>query len=100
MIPAPWSWRRLRDHGLPSSPGAGGRRSRPGRTLTEMTDRSRLQGHAAASKVMPAEDAAAFIAPGDHVGMSGFTGSGHPKAVPAALVRRVTEAAERGDRFT
>jgi succinyl-CoA:acetate CoA-transferase len=48
---------------------------------------------------MPAEDAAAFITPGDHVGMSGFTGSGHPKAVPAALVRRVTDAAERGDRF-
>jgi Acetyl-CoA hydrolase/transferase N-terminal domain len=44
---------------------------------------------------MPAEDAAAFIAPGDHVGMSGFTGSGHPKAVPAALVARVTEAADR-----
>ena len=31
--------------------------------------------------------------------MSGFTGSGHPKAVPAALVRRVSEAAGRGDRF-
>jgi succinyl-CoA:acetate CoA-transferase len=31
---------------------------------------------------MTAEEAAAFIAPGDHVGMSGFTVSGHPKAVP------------------
>jgi succinyl-CoA:acetate CoA-transferase len=49
---------------------------------------------------MSAEDAAAFVAPDDHVGMSGFTGSGHPKAVPAALVGRVTEAAARGDRFT
>jgi len=48
---------------------------------------------------MSAEDAASFIAPGDHLGMSGFTGSGHPKAVPAALVRRVTDAAERGERF-
>ncbi len=64
-----------------------------------MTDQSRLRCKAVAGKVMPAEDAAAFIAPGDHVGMSGFTGSGHPKAVPAALVRRVTEAAGRGDRF-
>ena len=64
-----------------------------------MTEQSRLRCKAVADKVMPAEEAAAFIAPGDHVGMSGFTGSGHPKAVPAALVRRVTEAAGRGDRF-
>jgi succinyl-CoA:acetate CoA-transferase len=64
-----------------------------------MTDRSRLRCQALADRVMPAEEAAAFIAPGDHVGMSGFTGSGHPKAVPGALVRRVTDAAERGDRF-
>ena len=64
-----------------------------------MAGRSRLACKAVADRVMPAEDAAAFIAPGDHVGMSGFTGSGHPKAVPAALVARVTEAAERGDRF-
>ena len=61
--------------------------------------RSRLRCKAVADKVIPAEEAAAFIAPGDHVGMSGFTGSGHPKAVPAALVRRVTQAAGRGDRF-
>ena len=64
-----------------------------------MTDRSRLRCHALADRVMSAEDAASFIAPGDHLGMSGFTGSGHPKAVPAALVRRVTDAAERGERF-
>jgi succinyl-CoA:acetate CoA-transferase len=35
-----------------------------------------------AGQVMTAEEAAAFIAPGDHIGMSGFTVSGHPKAVP------------------
>ena len=64
-----------------------------------MTGQSRLRCKALASRVMSAEDAAGFIAPGDHVGMSGFTGSGHPKAVPAALVRRVSEAAGRGDRF-
>ncbi len=52
-----------------------------------------------ADKVMPAEEAATFITPGDHVGMSGFTGFGHPKAVPAALVCRATDAVERGDRF-
>jgi acyl-CoA hydrolase len=65
-----------------------------------MTDRSRLQRTALADTVMSAEEAAAFIAPGDHVGMSGFTGAGYPKAVPAALVRRVTDATARGDRFT
>ena len=48
---------------------------------------------------MTSEEAARFIAPGDHVGMSGFTGAGYPKSVPAALVTRVTQAAERGDHF-
>lgn len=64
-----------------------------------MTDLSGARYQAAASKVMSAEEAAAFIAPGDHVGMSGCTGFGHPKAVPAALVRRATEGAARGDHF-
>jgi succinyl-CoA:acetate CoA-transferase len=53
-----------------------------------MTDRSRIQCKAVADKVVSAEDAAALISSGDRIGMSGFTGSGHPKAVPAALVRR------------
>jgi len=60
---------------------------------------SRIRCRAVADKVMSAEDAATFIMPGDRVGMSGFTGFGHPKAVPAALVRRAAGAAARGDRF-
>ena len=64
-----------------------------------MTDRLGVRSQAAVGKVMSADEAAAFIAPGDHVGMSGFTGFGHPKAVPAALVRRATEAAARGEHF-
>ena len=64
-----------------------------------MTDRPRVQCKSVAGKVMPADKAAAFISPGDHVGMSGFTGFGHPKVVPAALARRVADAAARGDRF-
>ena len=64
-----------------------------------MTDGARIRCKAVAGKVMQAEEAAAFITPGDHVGMSGFTGFGHPKAVPAALVRRAADAAARGDRF-
>ena len=64
-----------------------------------MADRWRIQCQAAADKVVSAEEAAAFISPGDRVGMSGFTGSGHPKAVPAALIRRVADAAGRGEHF-
>jgi succinyl-CoA:acetate CoA-transferase len=65
-----------------------------------MTDRSRIRSQAAADRLMSADEAAAFIRPGDHVGMSGFTGAGYPKAVPAALARRVTDATARGKRFT
>ncbi len=64
-----------------------------------MTNRSRIEGKAVAGKVMSAEEAAALISPGDRIGMSGFTGSGHPKAVPAALVRRAMDATARGDHF-
>ncbi len=62
------------------------------------TDRIRSQR--IARKVTSAEEAAALIAPGSTVGMSGFTGAGYPKAVPAALARRITEARARGDGFT
>src|ERR1039457_5389284 len=65
-----------------------------------MTDRSRIRSQAAADRLMSADEAAAFIRPGDHVGMSGFTGAGYPKPVPAALARRVTDATARGKRFT
>lgn len=44
------------------------------------------------SRVMDADAAAALIAPGSTVGMSGFTGAGYPKAVPTALARRIEEA--------
>jgi succinyl-CoA:acetate CoA-transferase len=54
-----------------------------------MPDGPRIRCKAVAGKVMPAEEAAAFITPGNRVGMSGFTGFGHPKRpVTAALVRR------------
>jgi succinyl-CoA:acetate CoA-transferase len=64
-----------------------------------MTDQSRIRCKALADKVMSAEQAAAFIGPGENVGMSGFTGAGYPKAVPGALVDRVTDATVRGERF-
>ena len=64
-----------------------------------MTDHSRIRCRALTGKVMSAEQAAAFIRPGENVGMSGFTGAGYPKAVPGALVDRVTDATVRGERF-
>lgn len=52
-----------------------------------------------ARRVMSAEDAAALIPSGATVGMSGFTGSGYPKAVPAALARRIADARRAGRPF-
>ena len=48
---------------------------------------------------MTAEQAAALISSGDNVGMSGFTGSGYPKAVPFALAKRMEEANLDGQKF-
>jgi succinyl-CoA:acetate CoA-transferase len=52
-----------------------------------------------AQRVMSGEEAAALIQPGSQIGMSGFTGSGYPKAVPLALARRITDAHLRGQPF-
>src|SRR5665811_1926190 len=64
-----------------------------------MTDSSRVRSKALAEKVMSAQEAAQFIPAGSNVGMSGFTGAGYPKAVPGALVDRMSEAKSRGERF-
>jgi len=64
-----------------------------------MTDLKNDRCKAFADKIMSAEEAAAFIPAGSNVGMSGFTGAGYPKVVPAALVDRMSEAKARGDRF-
>ena len=50
-------------------------------------------------KVMSAEHAAALIPAGANVGMSGFTGAGCPKAVPAALADRIRAARAAGHGF-
>lgn len=50
-------------------------------------------------RVVPAETAAALIQPGETVAMSGFTGSGYPKAVPGALAQRIEQAHLRGEAF-
>jgi succinyl-CoA:acetate CoA-transferase len=51
------------------------------------------------SKIMTAGEAAGLIRSGDQVGMSGFTGSGYPKAVPMELAHRIAEATFRGQKF-
>jgi len=48
---------------------------------------------------MTAEAAVSFIGDGDTVGMSGFTGSGYPKAVPLALAGRIEAEHAEGRPF-
>ena len=60
---------------------------------------SRIRSQALKSKIMSAHDAAALIPPGSTVGMSGFTGSGYPKAVPPQLAQRIEDAHSAGDAF-
>ncbi len=49
----------------------------------------RIANAALRAKVMSAAEAAARIEPGSTLGLSGFTGSGYPKAVPMALAARM-----------
>ena len=62
-----------------------------------MHDRIRHPGLAA--RRMSAADAAALIAPGMTVAMSGFTGAGHPKAVPQALAAHIAQVHAEGGAF-
>ena len=50
-------------------------------------------------RVISAEHAASLIHAGETVAMSGFTGSGYPKAVPLALARRIELAHAAGQPF-
>ncbi|WP_427852176.1 acetyl-CoA hydrolase/transferase family protein [Stenotrophomonas acidaminiphila] len=50
-------------------------------------------------RVVSAEYAASLIQPGETVAMSGFTGSGYPKAVPQCLAQRIEQAHARGEEF-
>jgi succinyl-CoA:acetate CoA-transferase len=67
--------------------------------MTTVTPTSvRVLNPTLAGKIMSAEEAAALIRSGDQVGMSGFTGSGYPKAVPVELAR-IAEVNFRGQKF-
>lgn len=60
---------------------------------------ARIRDQRFQAKLMAADAAATFISAGDTVATSGFTGSGHPKAVPLALAARIRQAHARGDAF-
>ncbi|MDR0365402.1 MAG: acetyl-CoA hydrolase/transferase family protein [Bifidobacteriaceae bacterium] len=60
---------------------------------------SRIRSEEFRSKVMGAEQAAAFIKNGMNVGFSGFTGSGYPKAVPVALAAQIRQEHQEGRPF-
>ncbi|NBX21176.1 MAG: propionyl-CoA--succinate CoA transferase, partial [Betaproteobacteria bacterium] len=64
-----------------------------------MPTASRIQYPAYQAKIMSADAAAALIPAGANVGMSGFTGSGHPKAVPQALAKRMEALHAAGEDF-
>jgi succinyl-CoA:acetate CoA-transferase len=48
---------------------------------------------------MSAAEAAALIRSSDQIGMSGFTGSGYPKAVPIELAHRIVDVHFHGQKF-
>lgn len=50
-------------------------------------------------RIMSADAAAALICSGSTVGLSGFTGSGYPKAVPMALAARIEAEHAAGNPF-
>ncbi|NMG43104.1 succinate CoA transferase [Aromatoleum toluvorans] len=64
-----------------------------------MNKENRIHNAALRSKVMSATEAASLIQSGMNVGMSGFTGSGYPKAVPSALAKHIMDANLNGKRF-
>ena len=60
---------------------------------------SRITCPELSTKTVTAEAAARHIDNGQCVAMSGFTGSGYPKAVPGAVAARARAAHDRGEDF-
>ncbi|UZD63337.1 acetyl-CoA hydrolase/transferase family protein [Brevibacterium sp. JSBI002] len=60
---------------------------------------SRITCPELSTKTVTAEAAARHIDNGQRVAMSGFTGSGYPKAVPGAVAARARAAHDRGEDF-
>ena len=64
-----------------------------------MADKSRIGCERLRAKVTDAQTAASLIASGSTLAMSGFTGSGYPKAVPLALASRIEAEHAAGRKF-
>jgi Acetyl-CoA hydrolase len=79
---------------LPRHPAGDNRRFAKPMPLPMHEDRIRHAG--LRGRVISAEHAASLIQPGETVAMSGFTGSGYPKAVPLALATRIEQAHSAG----
>lgn len=60
---------------------------------------TRIANAALRAKIMSADAAAGLISSGMTLGLSGFTGSGYPKAVPLALAARIEAAHAAGEPF-
>ncbi|GHH24767.1 acetyl-CoA hydrolase [Sphingomonas glacialis] len=61
--------------------------------------KSRIDNPTLRARVVGPEQAAALIDSGSTIGMSGFTGSGYPKAVPLALAARIEAEHAAGNPF-
>lgn len=59
---------------------------------------NRIHNPTVCARLTTADEAAALIRPNTTVAMSGFTGSGYPKAVPLALARQMEQRAAAGER--
>ena len=64
-----------------------------------MSTASRIAHTGLQDKIRTAEEAAQLIRPGTTVGLSGFTGSGYPKAVPLALAQQIDASHAAGNPF-
>jgi len=64
-----------------------------------MADKTRIGCEKLRAKVTDAAHAASLIESGTTVAMSGFTGSGYPKAVPLALANRIEAEHDAGRKF-
>ena len=64
---------------------------------TASTSQHRVLNSELRQRIMSADEAAALIRNGDHIGMSGFTGSGYPKDFPVALASRMTKLHAEGN---
>jgi succinyl-CoA:acetate CoA-transferase len=62
-------------------------------------DHGRIECDVLRGKVMTAEAAVELITPGTTIGVSGFTGSGYPKAVPQALAAGIKTKSREGMPF-